>query len=115
MDSLQKVYDVTMELLDVLESNAENDREKKIETIHRLLDEREQQIKAIQPPFSEEEQVLGRKLIEQNQKVDEFLQKQKREIQFNIKQLSVKKKSSRQYTNPYENMSIDGMFYDKRK
>jgi flagellar protein FliT len=49
-----------------------------------------------------------------NQQVDRLLMLQKQEIQRDIQEINKKKQSSNKYTNPYENLSIDGMFYDKR-
>ena len=80
-----------------------------------LLDQREGLLKSIHPPFSKEEQELGKQLVGLNQQVDQLLQKQKQEIQQDIKQLHIQKQSNQKYTNPYESLSIDGVFYDKRK
>ena len=61
------------------------------------------------------EEELGKKLVKLNQQVERLLQKQKQEIQQDIKQLHLQKESNQKYTNPYESLSIDGVFYDKRK
>ena len=79
------------------------------------LNQREELLKSIQPPFSQAEQELGKQLVELNQQVEQLLQKQKQEIQQDIKQLHIQKQSNQKYTNPYESLSIDGVFYDKRK
>ncbi|MGE7183726.1 flagellar protein FliT [Peribacillus sp. NPDC006672] len=112
MGAIQNFYEATNQLLSTLEND--QDRDRKIEKVEALLEEREKSMAGIQPPFSDSEQELGKKLIELNEKVSQLLEEQKVEIQRDIKQLSVKKESSNKYTNPYESLSIDGMFYDKR-
>ena len=61
-----------------------------------------------------EEQQLGRAVLLLNQQVDHLLKLQKQEIQRDIQEINKKKKSSNKYTNPYESLSVDGVFYDKR-
>ncbi|MFD6439764.1 flagellar protein FliT, partial [Peribacillus sp. NPDC060186] len=93
---------------------SEQDRDRKIEKVEVLLEEREKSISEIQPPFSDSEQDLGKKLIELNEKVSQLLEEQKVEIQHDMKQLSVTKESTNKYVNPYQSLSTDGVFYDKR-
>ncbi|MFJ7977646.1 flagellar protein FliT [Peribacillus sp. JNUCC 23] len=112
--SLQKFSDITVELLDVLTNRTTDERSDRINRIVELLDLREVLLQSIQPPFSEEEQVLGRQVVELNYKVDEWLLLQKKDIQRDIKQLNEKKQTSNKYTNPYDKLSIDGVFYDKK-
>ncbi|MFJ8246256.1 flagellar protein FliT [Peribacillus asahii] len=113
MEALQTFYEATNELIQVLQQG-EGDRDVRIEQIQVLLNQRDELLKFIQPPFSESEQALGRQLVQLNQQVDQLLQKQKRAIQQDMKQLSLQKKSNQTYTNPYESLATDGVFYDKR-
>ena len=101
-------------MIDLLQQD-KLDRDVQIEKIQDLLDQREELLKSIQPPFSQQEQELGKQLVELNQQVEQLLQKQKLEIQQDLKQLHTQKKSNQKYTNPYESLAIDGIFYDKRK
>ncbi|MGE8080548.1 flagellar protein FliT [Peribacillus loiseleuriae] len=112
--SLQKFSDITVELLDVLNNRTTDERSDRINRIVELLDQREELLPVIQPPFSEEEQKLGRQVVELNQRVDEWLLLQKKDIQRDIKQLNERKQNSNKYTNPYDKLSIDGVFYDKK-
>ena len=66
------------------------------------------------PLFTGEEQQLGRAVMLLNQQVDHLLKLQKKEIQRDIQEINKKKRSSNKCTNPYESLSADGMFYDKR-
>ena len=113
MEALQTFYEATNELIQVLQQD-EGDRDARIEQIQVLLNQREDLLKSIQPPFSEPEEALGKQLVQLNQQVEQLLQKQKREIQQDMKKLSLQKKSNQKYTNPYESLATDGVFYDKR-
>ncbi|MET3317737.1 UNVERIFIED_ORG: flagellar protein FliT [Peribacillus simplex] len=112
MGAIQHFYEATNHLLFTLEN--EQDRDRKIEKVEALLEEREKLMAGIQPPFSDSEKDLGKKLIELNEKVSQLLEEQKVEIQRDIKQLSLKKESTNKYVNPYQSLSTDGVFYDKR-
>ena len=114
MEVIQAFYQATNQLIELLQQD-KLDRDVRIEKIQNLLDQREALLKSIQPPFSQAEQELGKQLVELNQQVEQLLQKQKQEIQQDIKQLHIQKESNQKYTNPYESLSIDGVFYDKRK
>lgn len=113
MDSLQAFYETTVQLIDLLKKDT-LDRDIRIEKLQNLLDRREELLKLIHPPFSQPEEELGRQLVELNQEVDILLQNQKQDIQQDIKQLNIQKNLNHKYTNPYESLSIDGVFYDKR-
>ncbi|CAH0237460.1 hypothetical protein SRABI96_02839 [Peribacillus sp. Bi96] len=111
---IQTFHDLTAELLAVLEDQAMAERDDKIERIIQLIDQRDELLSQIKPPFTGEEQQLGRATMLLNQQVDRLLMLQKQEIQRDIQEINKKKQSSNKYTNPYENLTIDGMFYDKR-
>lgn len=113
MNIVKQVYDCTLELLDILQADIE--RNDKIDQIEEVLDQREEFIQQMSAPYTDEEKQLGKRLIEMNQKVNQMLQREKLFIQKDLKDLSVKKESNTKYTNPYQNLSTDGMFYDKRK
>ncbi|MGE6379088.1 flagellar protein FliT [Peribacillus muralis] len=111
---IQAFHDLTAELLAVLEDMTNAEREDKIRKIIELIDRRDEVLAQIKPPFTAGEQQLGRRTMLLNQQVDSLLKLQKQEIQRDIQEINKKKKSSNKYTNPYESLSIDGMFYDKR-
>ncbi|PJN88115.1 MULTISPECIES: flagellar protein FliT [Bacillaceae] len=112
---IQAFHDLTAELLAVLEDRMIAEREDKIERITELIDRRDEVIAQIKPPFTAAEQQVGRRTMLLNQQVDSLLKLQKQEIQRDIQEINKKKNSSNKYMNPYESLSIDGMFYDKRK
>ncbi|MGG3494936.1 flagellar protein FliT [Peribacillus simplex] len=111
---IQTFHDLTVELLAVLEDRTIAEREDKIERFTQLIDQRDALLSQIKPPFTGEEQQLGRATMLLNEQVDRMLYLQKLEIKRDIQEINKKKKSSNKYTNPYESLSIDGMFYDKR-
>lgn len=111
---IRTFHDLTAELLAVLEDRTITERDDKIERVTKLIDRREGLLSQINPPFTGEEQQLGREVLLLNQQVDHLLKLQKQEIQRDIQEINKKKRSSNKYTNPYESLSVDGMFYDKR-
>lgn len=113
MEEIQAFYEATNQLLELLQEEKMN-RDIRIEKIQHLLDQREDLLKKFQPPFSQQEQEIGDHLVELNQKVEQLLQKQKLEIQQDLKKLHIQRETNHKYTNPYESLSIDGVFYDKR-
>lgn len=115
MSPVQAFYEATKRLLHLLESNKPDGRDERIVLIEELLSERESLIRKIQSPYSDEEKELGKQLIQLNQKVTALLTREKTAIQKDLKQLNVKKESTNKYINPYQSLSTDGMFYDKRK
>ncbi|MGG0409478.1 flagellar protein FliT [Peribacillus simplex] len=111
---IRTYHDLTAELLAVLEDRTITERDDKIERVTKLIDQRDGLLSQITPPFTGEEQQLGRAVMLLNQQVDHLLKLQKQEIQRDIQEINKKKRSSNIYTNPYESLSVDGMFYDKR-
>jgi flagellar protein FliT len=113
MRPVERLYSLTAGLIEKLEQG--NDRDEKIGWIEGALEERDQLMKEVQPPYSEGEKALGKKLLDLNIRLSQLLQKEKALIQKDIKGLSIKKESNNKYVNPYQSMATDGMFYDKRK
>jgi flagellar protein FliT len=110
-----ELYQVTEALYrEVQKQESKENREEQIERIVKLLDERQSLMDKLQPPFSEEENELGQQLVQLNKVIDAQLQKIFAEIKMDIKDLKVKKAKSTKYSNPYESISTDGMFFDKR-
>ena len=114
MAAVQSYCTATAQLIQLLEQKLEPDRDSRIGQIEKLLEEREQAAKQFSPPFSPEEEQLGRLALMQDAKLKALLQQEKNEIQKDLNQLNKKKLSSDKYVNPYQNTITDGMFYDKR-
>jgi flagellar protein FliT len=111
-----ELFHVTKELYELLHQPAgKEQRDETIEALQRLLDERDLLIQKLQPPYSEEEQELGMQIVSLNEEIYEKLQELKRQIQFDLKSIKQKKIANRNYMNPYQPLSLDGMFYDKKR
>lgn len=115
MSAVQKCFSLTEKLITSVQKVNEQNREESITMIEELLDEREQLLRMIKPPFSKEEQIIGEKIVLMNDTLQNLLNIQKQNIQKDINSLSKKKTSMNKYINPYQNMQTDGYFYDKRK
>ncbi|WP_174728840.1 flagellar protein FliT [Mesobacillus harenae] len=113
MSAVREFHQLTTELIDLLQMKT--DRDEKILQVEALLEQREQAMVRIVPPYSDDEKALGKSLIDLNRQLTGLLSREKLLIQKDMKDLSNKKESNLKYTNPYENVSVDGMFYDKRK
>ena len=113
MTAIQAFQNITMELIETLQQ--ENDRDEKIKKIQSLLNQREELLKLIQPPFSPQEKEVGKQLIKLDQQVKRLMGKQKIDIMQDLKSARMKKQSNQKYTNPYESMGVDGIFFDKQK
>ncbi|CAM3979325.1 flagellar protein FliT [Mesobacillus zeae] len=114
MSAVETFYAHTASMVDLLESG-EIDRDEKISAVEMLLEKREGLMAAMVPPYTEKEQILGQQLISLDQKLTKLLSSELAGIQRDLKGLNEKKESNMKYVNPYQNMSIDGMFYDQRK
>lgn len=79
-----------------------------------LLQEREALLPNILPPFTEEEKMLGAELNKWNQVINLKMKALKGLIQRDINGLNKTKVTVQKYSNPYESIQTDGMFYDKR-
>ncbi|MBT2757193.1 flagellar protein FliT [Mesobacillus foraminis] len=112
MSAVRQVYQLTLQLIEVLQKDF--NRDQKITLIEELLQKREDAMKGMAAPYTDEEKQLGKKLIELNQLLDRLLASEKNDIQKDLKELNVKKESSNKYVNPYQSLAVDGMFYDKR-
>jgi flagellar protein FliT len=114
MEAIQAFQNVTMELIEALQQD-KHERDESIKKIQILLTQREELLKLIQPPFTPQEKELGKQLIELDQHVKKLMGKQKRDIMQDMKSARMKKQSNQKYTNPYESMGVDGIFFDKQK
>lgn len=117
MSVVAELWEVTKTLAALLEKPiAKEAREETIAAVEQLLKRRDELIAQLSPPYSGEEQRLGREMVVLNQTIAQKLQQLKQQIQQDLKALKQKKKANQNYTNPYqEAFSMDGMFYDKKR
>jgi flagellar protein FliT len=114
VNRVQALYDQTVKLLDLLENKSGMDRDEKIKQIQELLELREIEINRLNGAFTDQEQELGAKLVNLNNRLTLLLEREKMVIQKDIKDLQTRKESNQKYINPYEGFSTGGVFYDKR-
>jgi flagellar protein FliT len=109
-------HSITKQLHEAVRSDVnDNNRDALIEKIEKLLEERQVLLNNIRPPFTDEEHILGKQMMEWNQVIDRRLISLRNDIKRDINGLTKKKTTVQRYSNPYENMQSDGMFYDKKK
>ena len=115
VDAVQKLYDVSVELLSLLQKGSSSEeRDEFIRKIESYLEDREQMIKTIQLPYTTEQKTIGMKLIELNKKIDHHIASIKNDIQSELRKLMNNKVSQEKYHDPYQKDTISGLFYDKR-
>ncbi|MFC2947257.1 flagellar protein FliT [Virgibacillus sediminis] len=117
MNRLQPILDATIELKELLQQEiTPQNREEVVQQVNQLLDAREELMEVLLPPFTEEEQKLGRMLTDLNASISTSLHKLFAELKEEMKQVKKQKQSNRKYTNPYQNVrTMDGMYLDSKK
>ncbi|KUP05699.1 hypothetical protein Q73_12825 [Bacillus coahuilensis m2-6] len=116
MTAIKECFRLTKELYELLKiSISTEERDQKIERITELLAKREEILPRLQKPSSLKEGEMAKQIVAMNTFVDQKLKVLQGEIQRDRNNLKKKKTGAKKYTNPYENMQFDGMFYDKRK
>jgi len=116
MGAMEECLSVTEKLIQAAQSSGDALRDSSIGEIEKLLGKREALLAQIRPPFSESEQALGEKLLEQDRQLTEALKEFQFEIKKDMTELEHKKTSAAKYVNPYAaTRQHDGAFYDKRK
>ncbi|WRP06156.1 flagellar protein FliT [Rossellomorea aquimaris] len=115
MSSVLLCYTITKQLKEALEKVNDENREATIEEVETLLEKRQSVLGTVKPPYTQDEQELGKQMIAWNQQIDRQLAQLRLEIKRDMNGLTKKKTSVLKYSNPYESLQYDGMFYDKKK
>lgn len=117
MNQLQKIYDVTKQLEEVLHEKVNaKDRDTVIEQVNHLVEQRGELLNEITPPYTEEEKKLGKELVTLNEQIQVKMNTLFDDLKLEMKQVKKQKKSNRTYVNPYENVkSLDGIYLDSKK
>lgn len=116
MDLLQDLYDITVEMLHVLQAIDETERDKTIEKIDQLILQRDQMIKKLQAPYTDEEIETGQKVIQLNEQIKQKMGLLYENIKDDMKQVKQKKELNRSYINPYGSIqTTDGMYVDRKQ
>ncbi|KPL59447.1 flagellar protein FliT [Rossellomorea vietnamensis] len=115
MSSVLLCYTITKQLKEALEQVNDENRETTIQEVEALLEKRQSLVDTIKPPYTQEEQALGKQMNTWNQQIGRQLAQLRLEIKRDMNGLTKKKTSAQKYSNPYESLQYDGMFYDKKK
>lgn len=117
MNRVQALYDTTAQLDTLVNQpvTAEN-REEVVQSLTALLEVRSGQLEELKPPFTTEENLLGKELLPMNERISKQVQNIFDQLKTDIRTINKQKQSGKKYINPYASMhTLDGRFLDKRK
>ncbi|MFC4404938.1 hypothetical protein [Gracilibacillus xinjiangensis] len=117
MNPLKGYLDISKKLLLLIDKPInKEERDLVIANISDLIEQRQQYIRHIQPPYNEEEICLGKECIVIDQLLEPKMHSLLNEIKLNMQNTKKQSKSNKQYLNPYKSLSgHDGMFLDSKK
>ncbi len=116
MENLSEFIRKTEELLAHLESNfpTSDERDTYLVKTNQLLNEREQLLSRLSN-LSTLEEAQKSEMIQYETKLQALLKKQQTEIKKNLQLLRLQKNKTVKYQDPYGDISVDGMYLDKKK
>jgi flagellar protein FliT len=117
MDLVEQLVSCSENLLNVLQYSAD-ERDKQVEKVEQLLDERERIIARLKEEAHQNlnQHPKARKIVEMEQDIQKGLRRLYEDIKIDLKKWNEKKRLQQFYTNPFANVeTYDGRFYDKRK
>lgn len=117
MDRMNQLYTITEKILTTLKGDFQtnDERMKVIGEVNGLLEDREEVLKTILPPYTDNEKVIGRKIVDLDQEIQEKMEVLYLTVRDDLKYLKQKKDSNLSYMNPYGKMeTIDGMYMDNK-
>lgn len=114
--ALEKVYQLTIEMKHLFNFPITvKNREEVIEKLTGWLEEREEWMDKLSPPYTDEERELGEKIYQINVEVEENMQRLFGNLKVEMKKVQKHKKTQQTYSNPYKNLAVsDGTFLDKK-
>ncbi len=115
MNAVKALEDVTNELCEVIDNVSQEQRDDAISRLTELLNRREEIIETLDGPYAPEEMKMGKAIMEKNLIIDQRLKAIMSDIVHDRKALTIKKRTSDRYRNPYQTMPRDGMFLDKKE
>src|SRR5699024_3778369 len=115
MNRVQSVYNKTITILKLLKEQKDyaNNREDALSQLNELISERETLMEDLAPPYTEEEKLIGKKIITLNQQLEEERGILCNDIKEDIKKLKQNRELNYNYIRPYgQPKTIDGMYVD---
>ncbi|MRG84772.1 hypothetical protein [Salinibacillus xinjiangensis] len=116
MSAVKQLHEMTTEFFQLTTKRTEqNDRDQLLGDIMKYLDTREELIKKVKSPYTDEETRLGKEIVSMDEQIQASLQDILTQLKGSMKQVQNQKRNNTKYMNPYQNVStVDGMFFDKR-
>jgi flagellar protein FliT len=115
---VQALYEKTKALHDLVSQglpSSDDERDAYIENLNKLLEDRQTLIGELSGSYSAGDMAIGQRLVALNQQLEPILEQQLKVIEVDIGNFKRKKAGRNKYTNPYQRVSNDGMFLDKKK
>ncbi|GAA4065443.1 MAG TPA: flagellar protein FliT [Bacilli bacterium] len=117
MSSLIELKTITEKFVQLFEKPIlAKDRDQLLEEVNRFLDQRDQLLKKIKAPFSEEEANLVSTIMEQDKEIQLKLDHLFLTLKSELRDVKKQKSSSEKYLDPYRHVATnDGSYWDKKK
>ncbi|MFD1067690.1 flagellar protein FliT [Oceanobacillus locisalsi] len=117
MNRVFPIHQITENMQQLLmQEITSHNREEIIVELQEKIEKRGKLLESIAPPYSEEEEKLGRTVVHMNQHIEKQMQQLFTALKNEMKQVQQQKKSTTSYVNPYKSVqNTDGMFLDKKK
>ncbi|NPC94305.1 flagellar protein FliT [Bacillus sp. WMMC1349] len=106
---LSETENILSEIKDIPESD------ELLQRIEDYLEKREGLIDEIKPPLSHEEKLQLEQVVKMEPLIMTELKRLKEDIKKELIQVKKKRALHQTYLTPYQNVTIDGTYYDKRK
>lgn len=113
MKNIDQLYTETQSMLSHIQQTTESDE--LLKEIEDFVAKRSELIQEISLPLSKEEQKQMKLVLEWDQAIVEEMGRLKQSIAAELQQVKRKRTMHTTYLNPYNNITIDGRYYDKRK
>lgn len=115
MNKVQELLDVTEQFHSHLEKGMTDDRDVYIQSIDTFLEKRQALIDALPKTYTEADKQVGKEIVALNEKVDNLLENQLLLLKNDLDMFKKNKVRQQHYANPYKGLSVDGMYFDKKK
>jgi flagellar protein FliT len=114
--SVQQIFEATLKLKKCAEQQLVKPSDETIQKLKKQLDIREELIEGLNQNFSNEEKLLGKKIIELNKEINELMNQGKQYLVEEMNKFRHQKKSLNQYRG-YNNALLNrsGSFFDRHE
>lgn len=109
---------ITNELIKFLKVNKDSKEdtvEEYIQSVSSLLQQRQEILNQMNPPFSLEEKKLMNLLVSLEEELAKLLETAKLDTANELSKIQTLKRGNNKYVNAYEDFEVDAVFYDKKK